>query len=161
MLSQDRIRELFDYDSETGIVTRKKTITYNAKQGKIVGCVSKNRLVVRVDGKMYLLHRLIWLHVYGRLPTFIDHINRNPLDNRLCNLREVTLKQNSENKAKQKNNKSGLKGVHWDTARKKWFACIQTNNKTIALGRYESKEEAYHAYRDAASKYHTHNPESN
>ena len=57
-----------------------------------------------------------------------------------------------------KTNKSGYVGVSWDKARKKWFACIQANDKTIALGRYEDVEMAHKAYQQAASKYHTHNP---
>lgn len=161
MLTQARLKELFNYDPITGIVTRKITKNYNAKQGDKVGCLSQGYLVATVDGKRYLLHRLIWLYVYNDFPKMLDHIDRNKLNNQINNLRSVNAQQNQQNKTKQTNNKSGYKGVNWDKNRNKWFSCIQHKGKTIALGRYDNVKDAYRAYCFAASKYHTHNPETN
>ena len=155
MLTQARLRELFDYSPETGVLIRRKTLG-SAKIGTIVGCLSQGYYRVRVDGKLYLLHRLAWLYVYGELPEFIDHINRIPTDNRISNLRAVTKKQNQENREKQRNNKSGFKGVNWDTNRNKWFACIQNYGKTISLGRFDDVNHAAEAYRQAALRIHSH-----
>ena len=92
-LTQERVRELFDVDETTGIVTRRVTLTYNAKAGDTVGYKDKTHgyLTVRVDGRLHFLHRIIFLHVHGYMPeNMVDHINRNRLDNRPCNLREVS-----------------------------------------------------------------------
>lgn len=157
MVTQKRLKELFDYNPETGIFINKvRRGRYHA--GTVAGHCGQGYFRININRKLYLAHRLAWLYVHGELPEYIDHINRTPTDNRLVNLRPVSKKQNQENKEKQVNNKSGYKGVSWDTQRKKWFACIQNKNKTIGLGRYNNKEDAYKAYCDAAAKYHTHNP---
>lgn len=81
----------------------------------------------------------------------VDHINNNSLDNRKCNLRACTQTENARNRDKQKNNKSGYKGVsvHGDRYRVK----IHPNGKTIELGIYDDKKEAAKAYNAAAIKY--------
>jgi hypothetical protein len=155
MLTQARLRELFDYSPETGVFIRRKTLG-SAKIGTEVGCLSQGYYRVRVDNKLYLLHRLVWLYVNGEFPEFIDHINRIRTDNRIANLRAVTKKQNQENREKQRNNKSGFKGVNWDTNRKKWFVCIQNYGKTIALGRFDDVNVAAEVYKQAALRIHSH-----
>jgi hypothetical protein len=159
MITQQRLHELFYYNKETGIFTN-KVRRGRCKAGTNAGHCGQGYFRININGKLYLTHRLAWLYVYGELPEYIDHVNRIPTDNRLVNLRPVSKKQNQENKEKQANNKSGYKGVSWDTQRKKWFACIQHKGKTIGLGRYNEKEDAYKAYCDAAAKYHTHNPDA-
>jgi hypothetical protein len=160
MITQQRLKELFDYNKDTGIFINKvRRGRYHA--GTQAGYLNKDGYFrININNKLYLAHRLAWLYVYGELPEYIDHINRNPTDNKICNLRAVSKKQNQENREKQANNKSGYKGVSWDTQRKKWFSCIQHKYKTIGLGRYDNKEDAYKAYCNAAAKYHTHNPDS-
>lgn len=157
MLTQSRLKELFDYCPDTGIFVRKIT-QGSAKKGNIAGCLTQGYYKIRIDDVLYLSHRLAWLYVHGDLPQIIDHVNRIPTDNRIKNLRPVTKAQNQQNHGIAKTNKSGYVGVSWDKARNKWFACIQHKNKTIALGRYETAEMAHRAYQLAASKYHTHNP---
>ena len=157
MLTQLRLHKLFDYLPETGELIR-KIKAGNQHPGTKTGCLANGYYKLRVDGKLYLLHRIVWLYVYGELPEFIDHINRISTDNRLVNLRSVTKTQNQQNRNVQKNNKAGYKGVHWDKQRSKWFACINHQNKTIALGRYKTLIEAHDAYKQAAKIYHTHNP---
>lgn len=157
MITQERLKELFDFDPETGIFTNKTQRSYNSKIGQKVGTLAQGYFKVVVDRKMYLLHRLAWLYVYGYLPPYIDHINRVSTDNRISNLRPVTKKQNVENQKLASTNKSGYRGVSWDKKRKKWFVSIQHNTKTIALGRFENIEDARDAYCKAAAKYHTHN----
>jgi hypothetical protein len=157
MVTQERLKELFDYNPETGIFIN-KVRRGKCQAGTVAGHCGQGYFRININKKLYLTHRLAWLYVYGELPEYIDHINRIPTDNRIANLRVVSKKQNQENKEKQKNNKSGYKGVSWDSQKKKWFSCIQHKYKTIALGRYDNKEDAYMAYCNAASKYHTHNP---
>jgi hypothetical protein len=157
MLTQSRLHKLFKYLPETGELFR-KIKAGNQQPGIKAGCLAQGYYKLNVDGKLYLLHRIVWLYVYGELPEFIDHINRISTDNRIVNLRSVTKAQNQQNKNVQKNNKAGYKGIHWDKQRSKWFVCINHQNKTIGLGRYKTAIEALEAYKQAAKIYHTHNP---
>jgi hypothetical protein len=84
---------------------------------------------------------------------FVDHINRDRLDNRRSNLRFVTMSQNNQNISKQKNNTSGHRGVHWRKDTSKWSAEIKVNYKKIVLGCYENIDDAAKAYNKAAVKY--------
>ena len=83
----------------------------------------------------------------------IDHKNRNPLDNRLDNLRPCTAKENAINKSKQSNNTSGVTGVFWDKQKNRWRAQITLNGKTIRLGSFKELEEATKARRRAEIDY--------
>lgn len=103
-----------------------------------------------INHKQINIHNLILVKKDGLM---IDHINRNTLDNRKCNLRYATYSQNSINRKLQKNNTSGYRGVHWFKITKKWKAKITCNKKRIYLGYYKSKIEAAKAYNKAAKKY--------
>lgn len=83
---------------------------------------------------------------------FIDHINRNRLDNRKSNLRFVTPKGNGWNVGIGKKNKSGVLGVY--KHKDKWCATINTNRKSHHIGIYETLEEATKARKEAELKYH-------
>ena len=115
-------------------------------------CKTSNGGYVYNAKKKKLLHRLI-MNVEDRW-TLVDHINGNPLDNRKCNLRICNQQQNSFNKSKYKNNKTGFKGVCFDKSRNKFKAQIMLNGKSIHLGRFEKSEDAYKAYCEACVKYH-------
>lgn len=81
-------------------------------------------------------------------PENIDHVNGNSLDNRWSNLRAATVAQNQQNKSLQRNNHSGLKGVHWDAGRpgkKNWKAVITADGVVHQLGRFYSKHDAANA----------------
>jgi len=95
----------------------------------------------RKEGKSYkiYLHRLITNCPPNKQ---IDHINRNALDNRKCNLRICTKKENNHNRDKNSNNTSGFKGVWWDKRYKKWSVQIQHKH----IGRFETATEGAIAY---------------
>lgn len=84
----------------------------------------------------------------------VDHINRNPLDNRRENLRECTPAQNRRNRGPFKNNKTGYVGVRLSRSPGKFIAQIGHQKTTIYLGTYESAEEAARAYDAAAQHFH-------
>ena len=98
---------------------------------------------------------IAWL-VLGQPPKGkeVDHINRNPLDNREINLRFCSKSQNQMNKGLQKNNTSGYKGVHKSKNRKRWKAELKHNGKRLYLGTYNTKEEAAKVYNETAKKYY-------
>lgn len=146
-LTADRLRELLQYNPETGIFTRRsKRGRYKA--GAPTGCVSPiGYLQIRVDQKLYYAHRLAWLYAHGRWPVhMIDHIDGDKLNNRLTNLREATAQQNAQNVGKRSHNTSGLKGVYWDKERQKWGAAVGIDGRFKSLGRYSTREEAHAAY---------------
>lgn len=101
--------------------------------------------------KPLCLHRVVMTPPDGLV---VDHINGNPLDNRKENLRICTRAENNRNQKKSIKNSSGLKGVSWDKHRGKWSSKICVNEKRITLGRFDSKEDAYAAYCEAANKLH-------
>lgn len=143
-----RIVELFDYDPETGVIIRK----FKGGQRKIVNAKRrKDGGTIRIDGNDYKAHRVAWLIYYGEWPTlFIDHINRNPADNRICNLRQATDAENKRNVGRRSHNTSGYKGVTWDPVNNKWLAHATYEGKGYHLGRYSNIEEAAMAYKNFA-----------
>ena len=150
-LTQARVRELFDYvDGQLFPKIR----THGRKPGVAVGCNSGGYLITMVEGKLYKVHRLVYLWHHGHMPKLLDHIDGNRSNNRIDNLREATDQQNGCNRGKNKNNKSGHKGVHYDKRRGKWQAQIMVNRKNFHVGYFDDPEEAHEAYKKAAANYH-------
>lgn len=156
-LTQERVRELFDYDAENGILLK---ILKNGKQAVGNKPTLNGRYgQVMIDGKKYLTHRVIWVWHYGSWPDGeIDHINRNKMDNRIENLRVVTSSENKHNLGLRRDNSSGYTGVYWFKRDKKYVAYIVINKKQINLGYYTTAEEAYLAYMLAKIKHHPTSP---
>ena len=126
MITQERLKELFDYDESTGLLTRKIYVSGGRKKGSAVGCdTGIGYLSARVEGDLYLVHRLIMMLVHGYLTKEIDHINGNGKDNRLENLRHADRFKNGQNMSIGRHNKSGKKGV--SRSRKGWRGSIDSN----------------------------------
>ena len=100
--------------------------------------------------------RVIFLLEFGRLSEnkIIDHIDGNPLNNKVENLRESTRNQNNQNSRRPKTNTSGHKGVYWDKKSGKWRVLIFANGKFHHFGFYEDKEEAIRVAIEARKKLH-------
>lgn len=160
-LTAERLREILNYDPETGVFTWRVNRGGSALAGSKAGHPSKIDGYVRiyVDCRLFLAHRLAWLYVHETFPeNHLDHINRVRDDNRLCNLREATYSQNNQNQSIRSDNKSGLVGVSWSGRHRKWKAQIQFCNANRHLGLYKTKEEAYSAYLKAKLNLHLFNP---
>jgi len=105
---------------------------YYIKNSKLAGNVSpKGYKRVFFNGKYLAIHRVIYLLNYGYLPKFIDHIDGNPLNNNINNLRPATISTNGMNRKIGKNNKTGAKNVIWDTTTQKWRVQIYYNKKVF------------------------------
>src|SRR6476646_2701107 len=138
--SIERLRELFSYDPRTGILTRRIAMG-KASVGTPVGTKKDyGRLVVSADGKILKVHRIVWAMVYGSWPNEIDHINGDPSDNRICNLREASRSQQMHNTKRPATNKSGYKGVSFCRETQRWQAHIRAKGRSIRLGRFDSPE---------------------
>lgn len=136
----------FYYEPISGNLWR-KTPNYYRK----CNLASKNYFLVLIEDEIHLVHRLIWLIHYGKLPfDQIDHINGNRTDNRIQNLREATNQENSFNKPTS--GTSGFKGVYRQNNR--WRAKIMLDGKSIHLGYFDSAEEAAEAYNKKAKEIH-------
>jgi hypothetical protein len=159
MLTQERLKELLNYDEETGLFTRKKALAAKGCSiNKIAGCLTvRGYWKISIDKKQYTAHRLAWFYVNGCFPeSAIDHINGIKTDNKISNLRLVTHSENLQNiyKSRKNNKTSKTLGVSWYKRDKKWQAEIQVNKKRIHLGRYDSLSEAKNAYLSAKNIYH-------
>lgn len=126
----ERLHEVFDY--KDGQLFRKKT-------GELAGGVHPLGYVkVRVDGKMYMAHRIIY-KMFNKdfVEGTLDHINNKPADNRIENLRIATRAENNRNAVLRKDNTSGVKGVSWNARDMRWTAAIMVNGKRKALGNFK------------------------
>lgn len=155
----ERLRQLVNYSPETGVFIRCVRTSNRIRIGDVVGSItSKGKckyLRANIDGNLYYLHQLAWLYMTGEWATKeIDHKDGNGLNNRWANLRLATHAQNSQNRKPASNNKSGVKGVCWDTARKRWLVTISADKKQCHIGRFVDKEVAMLAYQAAAQKVH-------
>lgn len=104
---------------------------------------TQDRIFTTINKKKCSLHRFI-LGLTSE-EAVVDHINRNPLDNRKQNLRICSLADNAKNRSLSTNNKSGHNGVHFDKKSKKWIAYVCCNKKRYNCGRFDNYEEALKA----------------
>ena len=145
-------QSLFDYVD--GILVWKKSAG-TVKAGTNVNSISnRGYVVVQVNGKRYLAHRIIWLLAHGKLPLMLDHIDGNKQNNFVENLREVDNTLNHWNEKKRSTNKSGYKGVWWHKQSNSWEAACRTNKKQITIGRYERIEDAVEAVQRFREQHH-------
>lgn len=152
IITAERARELFHYDPESGVLTRKIRTAQRVQVGDAVGSLRKDgRLAVCVDYKKYLVHDLIWLWVTGEWPSpEPDHQDMNGSNNRWSNLRLATKSQNGANRKMQPNNRVGLKGVGWHKTMKKYRARLMKHKREIFVEYFDCPAAAHLAYIVAA-----------
>lgn len=154
-LTAQKLRELLSYNPATGLFSWRRTVGYRAQAGQLAGYHNvRGYWLIKVNGRHRPAHVLAWLYVHGEWPfQHIDHINCDRKDNRITNLRLATATQNQANSCRRKDNKSGVKGVHWNRRMGKWVSSIQCAGKRMRLGSFASLEDARLAYADAAKKH--------
>jgi hypothetical protein len=146
MITQEEVKELLDYNPDTGVFTWKVRRGGSVSVGDIAGTLHHTSyLLIGIKGKIYSAHRLAWLYMTGNWPKQdIDHINGNRVDNRFDNLRDVSSRENSSNTYKHRNGK--LVGCSYHRCHKKWMAQIVINGENIGLGFFPTEQEAHQAY---------------
>lgn len=156
----DYLRSIFTYNKDTGDLVwnsrpeshfkNKQAYTrfVNNFEGKIASRVHKGAgnkqsyIKLSIDSTDFYAHRVVWAIYYGEWPETIDHINGNGLDNRIENLRSVSMAENNRNAPVSSSNTSGVVGVSFDNTHRKWVASIGSNGKTRVIGRFKYKSDA-------------------
>ena len=111
---------------------------------------------VSVFDQIYESHRVCWLIYYGEWPVIIDHINHDPGDNRIVNLRSITQSINLQNASMRTDNTSGFNGVSRDKRTGRWEAHIRINDKKRSLGYFADLNDAIAARVAANREYNFH-----
>lgn len=157
MPSQAYLRNNFCYEEHSGHFIRTTPVRNNPSLlNKPAGALQgRGYLSTRVCGSSHLVHRLIWIYLYGDISRnlVIDHINHDGTDNRLKNLRLVTLSENSRNKLLSSLNKSGHTGVCFLRKLNKYAAYATIRRKRTHIGYFRTKAQAIRARR-AFSGFH-------
>jgi len=150
VITQNRLREVLDYDPKSGKFTWLIT-SGRAFVGQEAGTLCNGYVRIKVEGRSYRAHRLAFLYMTGKIPVQVDHKDMNRSNNSWGNLRDANNTLNNANRKKQPNNTSGYKGVSWFSPRNKWRALITKNGKTKHLGLFNTAELAAQAYEIAAT----------
>lgn len=143
VLQQEALKQALHYDPETGKFTWREPKSSRMKPGDHAGYQKNGGYwAIRVNGVKYFAHRLAWLYVYGRFPRLhIDHINRDPADNRIANLRDVSRSVNMQNR--KDSARRHVAGKH--TVRRagaSWAAYHYRGRKYVHLGTFATEQEA-------------------
>jgi hypothetical protein len=155
-ISLEELRDMLNYDPETGIFVKRRSYSTRWHAGRQYGpALPGEYLKITIGNRRIKAHRIAWFFVHGEWPKCdIDHINGDIHDNRIANLRDVTMGQNPLNRGDNKNNTSGVKGVSLERYRNKpplWKAFISLGGRKINLGRRKDFSKAV-ALRKAAEK---------
>lgn len=159
MLEYREALELFRYDYETGVLYWRWRVNSRVPKTLEAGTQRKSNsdgyINVHVHGRLYPVHRVVMLMCYGFYGEGleVDHINHVRNDNRLFNLRFVTRSENSKNQSVSGKSTTGITGVYFSKAKKKYIAQIKVNREVIYLGIFKTLEGAAEARRQADRKY--------
>ena len=156
-MNQKELKNILEYIPETGEFFW-KVDKGRKRAGESAGCTDKRfgYVLIKLNQKLYLAHRLVFLYMEGSIPKLVDHIDCNPSNNKWNNLRKATACENQYNKCLARNNKSTVKGVSWHKASKKWRAYITVDKKRNELGYFISLEEAAEKVSKARKELHKH-----
>jgi hypothetical protein len=166
----EELRNLLRYDFKTGELfwlprdaslfkTERSYKTWNTRYGskQAGGLNNGGYFLVGLSGRRFFAHRVAWAIHHGAWPVDqIDHINGEPGDNRIANLREVTHQVNLKNQKLRCDSTSGVVGVSWHKRSAKWCAHIGVDGKLNHLGYFDSIEDAAAARAEAETEHNFH-----
>ena len=132
----------------------KNPTSRRVKKGGLAQVSGHRYLHLSINKKTYMKHKLVFFIHHGYAPKIIDHIDGNPLNNKIENLREADKYQNTWNAKVRKHSSIGLKGVTFHPQTKKFRARIRCFDKIYSLGLFPTKEEAHQAYCSASMFLH-------
>ena len=149
----NEIHDLLRYDPESGNFYWKLNRGRLAKAGDVAGTLVDGYIKIKIKGKLYAAHRLVFLLEDGVFPEGdVDHKNKIKYDNRRVNLRKATRRQNLQNTPARSNNKLGVKNV--DFKKDRYRVVLRIDGKPKYIGSYEELELATLVAEEARSKYY-------
>jgi hypothetical protein len=152
MITYAEAHELFEY--KNGNLFR-KTSRGNSKKGSLITRADKRGYIsVKLNKKDYGIHRIIYLMFFNKMPYKVDHIDGNPSNNCIENLRPANSNQNGYNSKLSKSNTTGFKNVHWNKIKQKWAVRLMVENKSKHIGYFDNLELADLIATEARNKYH-------
>lgn len=153
MLTQEKLKDILWYEKDTGEFIWKVDYS-NVSRFDTAGYVDdKGYRKIEINHKPYFAHRLAWLYEYGEFPNgVVDHIDRNPSNNAISNLRIATRSQNAFNRPASKNNKLKRKNIY--ERKGKFMVQLRVNYKLMHFGTFEDLELAELVAIEAREKYH-------
>lgn len=157
--SVEALQERFSYDAATGLLTYARRYGTKIKAGSVAGSVHTDTdgyrtIRIIADGRSMKAHRIAWKLYFGsEPPPVIDHINGDATDNRISNLREADLAANAHNKARRKDNATGVPGVRFNIEAQKFTAQITARGKRLFLGYFSSVDDAAKARAAAVAQH--------
>jgi hypothetical protein len=156
-MNRDRLLQLFTYDQGAGCFYRKsrgkkcrsaKTLSKPAGSSDNLGYV-----YIGIDGRKYACHHLVWLCEHGWMPSYLDHRDLDPSNNRIGNIRLSTHQQNCLNRGLRSDSQTGFKGVK-KCPDGRFMVRIVVGGERRYLGLYDTAEEAAAIYDAAAREHH-------
>lgn len=154
---RERSPQMFRDGKNTAAHTCAKWNSKHAGREAFTQTTSHGYKYGKILGRGYYAHRIVWLLCTGEWPEDqIDHINGDGSDNRIENLRPVSMSQNSKNKRTPENNTSGHIGVCWRSKLNRWSAQISVNRRQKHLGLFEKLEDAIAARKTAEAQHNFH-----
>lgn len=161
-LTQDVLKSIFDYRDD-GVFIWKIKLSLKTKIGTVAGYKNPsndNRRYLQVNKKLFIFNRLVFFYHHGWWPENVDHIDRNPENDRIENLRAATYSQNSKNTSSKKGSTSKYLGVYFSKTRGKnniggkWIARITINKVCKHIGSFDSEIKAAIAWNEMAKKHY-------
>jgi hypothetical protein len=124
-------------------------------RGKLAGSLNnRGYRKIEINGKKYGAHQIVFALHNGYIPEVLDHINNNPSDNRIENLRAATKSENGYNRKQILSNTSGAKNVSYRQDTNKWRVDIRIDGKPFCFGSYDDFDLADLVATEARNKYH-------
>jgi hypothetical protein len=153
--SVNRLNEMFVYEPKLGFLSARFSCADRIRFFELQG----GYVQVLINGEAYLAHRIIWKMMKGYDPIEVDHEDTDPGNNKWSNLREATSAEQNRNRKLSIRNKTGVKGVCWESARCKWRATIGSDNPKrgyilLWIKRFDDFDDAVQARAKALHEFH-------